>query len=147
MLDSLGDKVLEGPGGKAPPEVSPVHAGIIPLLDCAPLVVAAEFGFAEKYNLRLEISREQSWASIRDKVTIGHLDCAHMLGPMVIASTLGIGHVRTPLIAPMALGLNGNAITVSNDAAGSPPPASARISTCAWSSSPHLSWSPTWIRA
>ncbi len=115
MLDSLGDKVLEGPGGNAPPEVSTVHAGIIPLLDCAPLVVAAEFGFAEKYNLRLEISREQSWASIRDKVTIGHLDCAHMLGPMVIASTLGIGHVRTPLIAPMALGLNGNAITVSND--------------------------------
>ncbi|HBT42417.1 MAG TPA: nitrate ABC transporter [Rhodospirillaceae bacterium] len=115
VLDSLGDKVLEGPGGVAPPEVSTVHAGIIPLLDCAPLVVAAEFGFAEKYNLRLEISREQSWASIRDKVTIGHLDCAHMLGPMVIASTLGIGHVRTPLIAPMALGLNGNAITVSNN--------------------------------
>ncbi len=113
--DSLEDKVWGGTDAGGAPEVSTVHAGIIPLLDCAPLVVAAEFGFAEKYNLRLEISREQSWASIRDKVTIGHLDCAHMLGPMVIASTLGIGHVRTPLIAPMALGLNGNAITVSND--------------------------------
>lgn len=113
--DSLEDKVWGGSDAGGAPEVSTVHAGIIPLLDCAPLVVAAEFGFAEKYNLRLEISREQSWASIRDKVTIGHLDCAHMLGPMVIASTLGIGHVRTPLIAPMALGLNGNAITVSND--------------------------------
>ena len=113
--DSLVDKVWGGADAGGAPEVSTVHAGIIPLLDCAPLVVAAEFGFAEKYNLRLEISREQSWASIRDKVTIGHLDCAHMLGPMVIASTLGIGHVRTPLIAPMALGLNGNAITVSND--------------------------------
>lgn len=116
--DSLGDKVLGGSDAGGAPEVSTVHAGIIPLLDCAPLVVAAEFGFAEKYNLRLEISREQSWASIRDKVTIGHLDCAHMLGPMVIASTLGIGHVRTPLIAPMALGLNGNAITVSSDLHG-----------------------------
>ncbi|MCF3631219.1 ABC transporter substrate-binding protein [Thalassospiraceae bacterium LMO-SO8] len=115
MPDSLEDKVWGGTDAGGAPEVSTVHAGIIPLLDCAPLVVAAEFGFAEKYNLRLEISREQSWASIRDKVTIGHLDCAHMLGPMVIASTLGIGHVRTPLIAPMALGLNGNAITVSND--------------------------------
>jgi ABC-type nitrate/sulfonate/bicarbonate transport system substrate-binding protein len=113
--DSLGDRVVEHSDAGVAPEISTVHAGIIPLLDCAPLVVAAEFGFAEKYNLRLEISREQSWASIRDKVTIGHLDCAHMLGPMVIASTLGIGHVRTPLIAPMALGLNGNAITVSND--------------------------------
>jgi ABC-type nitrate/sulfonate/bicarbonate transport system substrate-binding protein len=113
--DSLGLKEQVGSDAGAAPEVSTVHAGIIPLLDCAPLVAAAEFGFAEKYNLRLEISREQSWASIRDKVSIGHLDCAHMLGPMVIASTLGVGHVRTPLIAPMALGLNGNAVTVSTD--------------------------------
>ena len=116
--DSFECQTQGGADMDGAPEVSTVHAGIIPLLDCAPLVVAAEFGFAEKYNLRLEISREQSWASIRDKVTIGHLDCAHMLGPMVIASTLGIGHVRTPLIAPMALGLNGNAITVSNDLHG-----------------------------
>jgi len=112
--DSQGCREADGSATGGAPEVSTVHAGIIPLLDCAPLVVAAEFGFAEKHGLRLEISREQSWASIRDKVTIGHLDCAHMLGPMVIASTLGIGHVRTPLIAPMALGLNGNAITVSS---------------------------------
>ncbi|MEQ8806347.1 MAG: ABC transporter substrate-binding protein [Rhodospirillales bacterium] len=118
MPDSLECLERGGTDAGGAPEVSTVHAGIIPLLDCAPLVIAAEFGFAEKYNLRLEISREQSWASIRDKVTIGHLDCAHMLGPMVIASTLGIGHVRTPLIAPMALGLNGNAITLSNDLHG-----------------------------
>ena len=116
MPDSLGVEetdVTDGADGGGAPEVTTVHAGIIPLLDCAPLVVAAEFGFAEKHGLKLELSREQSWASIRDKVTIGHLDCAHMLGPMVVASTLGVGHVRTPLIAPMALGLNGNAITVS----------------------------------
>jgi NitT/TauT family transport system ATP-binding protein len=36
-----------------------------------------------------------------------------MLGPMTVASTLGIGHVRVPVIAPFALGLGGNAITVS----------------------------------
>jgi NitT/TauT family transport system ATP-binding protein len=32
---------------------------------------------------------------------------------MAIASSLGIGHVRVPIIAPFNLGLNGNAITVS----------------------------------
>ena len=113
MPDSYDDQDHNDALADGPPEVSTVHAGIIPLLDCAPVVAAAEFGFAEKYGLDLRISREQSWASIRDKVSIGHLDCAHMLGPMVVASTLGVGHVRTPMIAPMALGLNGNAITVS----------------------------------
>src|SRR5688500_9645977 len=36
-----------------------------------------------------------------------------MLGPMAIASTLGIGHLKVPMAAPLSLGLGGNAITVS----------------------------------
>jgi ABC-type nitrate/sulfonate/bicarbonate transport system substrate-binding protein len=87
--------------------------GFVPLLDCAPLVVAAEKGFAAAENLDLELVRESSWANIRDRVIVGQFDAAHMLGPMPIASTLGIGHLRVPMIAPMALGLGGNAITVS----------------------------------
>src|SRR3569833_3102101 len=87
--------------------------GFIPLLDCASLVVAAERGFAAEENLELALVRETSWANIRDRVVIGHFDAAHMLGPMTVASTLGIGHVRVPVIAPFALGLGGNAITVS----------------------------------
>jgi NitT/TauT family transport system ATP-binding protein len=87
--------------------------GFIPLLDCATLVAAAERGFAAEENLELALVRETSWANIRDRVVIGHFDAAHMLGPMTVASTLGIGHVRVPVIAPFALGLGGNAITVS----------------------------------
>src|SRR5256886_9932054 len=87
--------------------------GFIPLLDCASLVVAAERGFAAEENLELALVRETSWANIRDRVVIGHFDAAHMLGPMTVASTLGIGHVKVPVIAPFALGLGGNAITVS----------------------------------
>lgn len=87
--------------------------GFIPLLDCASLVVAAERGFAAEENLELTLVRETSWANIRDRVVIGHFDAAHMLGPMTVASTLGIGHVKVPVIAPFALGLGGNAITVS----------------------------------
>jgi NitT/TauT family transport system ATP-binding protein len=87
--------------------------GFIPLLDCASLVAAAERGFAEQENLELTLVRETSWANIRDRVVVGHFDAAHMLGPMTVASTLGIGHVKVPVIAPFALGLGGNAITVS----------------------------------
>jgi len=90
-----------------------VILGFIPLLDCASLVVAAERGFAAAEDLELTLVRETSWANIRDRVVVGHFDAAHMLGPMTVASTLGIGHVKVPVIAPFALGLGGNAITVS----------------------------------
>jgi hypothetical protein len=90
-----------------------VILGFMPLLDCASLVVAAERGFAAEEDLELALVRETSWANIRDRVVVGHFDAAHMLGPMTVASTLGIGHVKVPVIAPFALGLGGNAITVS----------------------------------
>src|SRR5215468_8260989 len=87
--------------------------GFIPLLDCVSLVVAAERGFAAQEGLDLRLVRETSWANIRDRVVVGHFDAAHMLGPMAIASTLGIGHLKVPMAAPLSLGLGGNAITVS----------------------------------
>lgn len=105
--------------------------GFIPLLDCATLVAAAERGFAAEEGLELTLVRETSWANIRDRLIVGQFDAAHMLGPMAVASTLGIGHVRVPIIAPCALGLGGNAIAVSvrlweqmrreGTASGSPP--------------------------
>jgi ABC-type nitrate/sulfonate/bicarbonate transport system substrate-binding protein len=87
--------------------------GFIPLVDAAPLVVAREKGFAAGEGLSVTLARETSWANIRDRVMLGHFDAAHMLGPMPIASTLGIGHVDVPMIAPFSLSLGGNAITFS----------------------------------
>jgi ABC-type nitrate/sulfonate/bicarbonate transport system substrate-binding protein len=57
--------------------------------------------------------REVSWSNVRDKLNIGLFDAAHLLAPVAVASSLGIGHVRVPIVAPFNLGLNGNAITVS----------------------------------
>lgn len=87
--------------------------GFVPLLDCATLVAAVEQGFAAAEDLELALVRENSWANIRDRLIVGHLHAAHMLGPMTVASTLGIGHMQVPMVAPIALGLGGNAITVS----------------------------------
>lgn len=90
-----------------------VHAGFIPLLDCAPLVIARECGFDRQFGFSFQLHREVSWANIRDKLDIGVFDCAHMLAPMPVAATLGLGRAAEPVIAPMSLSLNGNAITVS----------------------------------
>lgn len=91
-----------------------IHAGFIPLTDCAPLVIAKELGFDVKHGISLILHREASWANIRDKAEAGVLDCAITLAPMPLASTLGLGG-RAPvsMLALMATSLNGNAITVS----------------------------------
>ncbi|MGQ0457896.1 MAG: CmpA/NrtA family ABC transporter substrate-binding protein [Hyphomicrobium sp.] len=91
-----------------------IHAGFIPLTDCAPLVVANELGFDRAHGLSFVLHRAASWANIRDMIESDVLDCAIMLAPMPLASTLGLGgRPAMPLIAPMATSLNGNAITLS----------------------------------
>lgn len=89
--------------------------GFIALLDCAPLVVAREKGFFKKYGLNVILSKESSWASIRDKVSFGLLDGAHMLAPMPLAATLGLNGKHKPMVTALTLSQNGTAITLSQE--------------------------------
>ncbi len=95
-------------------EKTVLRLGYIPLIDCLPLVVAQERGIFAAHGLSVELSCEASWANIRDKLIVGHLDGAQMLAPMLLAASLGVGGLRKPMLTAFSLGLNGNAITVSN---------------------------------
>jgi len=99
---------------KSAPNLISIRAGFIPLVDCAVLAVAREKGFAEAHGIDLQLFKEVSWANIRDRVNVGQFDVAHMLAGMPIAANMGIGHIKVPMIAPMALGVGGNAITLSH---------------------------------
>lgn len=90
-----------------------VRAGFIPLLDAAPLIVAYELGFARDNGVQLRLSRETSWATIRDRLAVSHLDVAHALAPLPIAANLGLGPLPLTLVVPMAFGYGGNTVTVS----------------------------------
>src|SRR4029077_12900686 len=90
-----------------------LRIGYIPLADAAALLIAVDKGFAAAEGLDIELVREVSWSNIRDKLNIGLFDAAHLIAPVAIASSLGIGHVKVPIVAPFGLGVNGNAITVS----------------------------------
>jgi NitT/TauT family transport system ATP-binding protein len=92
---------------------TPLHIGFIPLVDAAALIVAVDKGFTAAEGLDVTLVREVSWSNVRDKLNIGRFDAAHLLAPVAIASSLGLGHVKVPIVAPFNLGLNGNAITVS----------------------------------
>ena len=90
-------------------------AGFLPLLDSALLVLAHELGIAEDEGFTLGLTRESSWANIRDRTALGHFDIALVLAPMPIAANLGLTPIATPMIAPVMTGLGNNAITVSAD--------------------------------
>ncbi|KIU48359.1 MULTISPECIES: CmpA/NrtA family ABC transporter substrate-binding protein [Bradyrhizobium] len=90
-----------------------LRIGFIPLVDAAALITAVDKGFTAAEGLDVTLVREVSWSNVRDKLNIGLFDAAHLLAPVAIASSLGLGHVRVPIVAPFNLGLNGNAITVS----------------------------------
>lgn len=102
-----------GPSPASPSDRAALRVGFMPLIDAAPLIVAHELGFAAAAGFALALVRETSWANIRDRIVLGHLDAAQMLAPMVIATRLGIGHVQAPLIAPYVLSRGGNAIAVT----------------------------------
>jgi ABC-type nitrate/sulfonate/bicarbonate transport system substrate-binding protein len=90
-----------------------LRIGFIPLADATALLVAVDKGFTAAEGLDVELVREVSWSNVRDKLNIGLFDAAHLIAPVAIASSLGLGHVKVPIIAPFGLGVNGNAITVS----------------------------------
>ena len=87
--------------------------GFISLTDCAPLVIAKEMGFFEKWGLSVDLQKQNSWSTLRDKVHSGLLDAAQMLSPMPIASSYGLDCLKTKVVAPLVLSRNGNAITLS----------------------------------
>lgn len=100
-----------------PDRARPVHvirAGFMQLLDCAPLIVAGRMGFAESEGIAIQLMRETSWATLRDRIAVRHLDVAHMVAPMPIADNLGLSPLPVGLISPIALGFGGNTVTVTN---------------------------------
>lgn len=106
-------KTNDGTTKLTSPEKTDLSFGIMALSDCAVMAVAKEKGFFEQQGLDVRLSKEASWANIRDKVVVGELDGAQMLAAMPIAASLGIEPFQVPMIAAFSLGLNGNAITVS----------------------------------
>ncbi|MEL6948398.1 MAG: CmpA/NrtA family ABC transporter substrate-binding protein [Pseudomonadota bacterium] len=91
----------------------PIHACFLPLVDACVLIVAKEMGFARDEGLDLHLVREKSWANVRDRLSLGHFDAAHMLVPMPIAAKLIVSPIALDVVAPMVLGAGGNAVTVS----------------------------------
>lgn len=95
----------------------PVTCGYLPLVDSAPLIIAKELRFAAEVGLDLTLAQQPSWSALRDRLAFGALDFAHMLSPMPIAMSLGLGGAPAKIDALMVLSRNGTVIGISNDLA------------------------------
>jgi len=97
------------------PETKTVRFGIIALTDCAPIVMAHELGYFKQFGIESIVSKEASWAVIRDKMNVGENQATHMLIGMPLASTMGLaGSPVKPMVIPWLLNRNGQAITLNN---------------------------------
>ncbi len=90
-----------------------INLGYLPLLDASPLLLAQELGYFTDAGLKVRLSKEASWANIRDKLCAGALHGAQLLVPMLISVNLGLNRVQAALTSSFILNQNGNSVTVS----------------------------------
>ena len=103
--------------GSDKPELETVKVGFIPLTDCASVVMASVLGFDKKYGIKIVLSKESSWASVRDKLVNGELDAAHVLYGLIYGVQNGVGGAKKDMAILMNLNHNGQAITLSKKVA------------------------------
>jgi len=104
------------------PEVTTAKLGFIALTDAAPLIIAKEKGFFDKYGMTgVEVLKQASWGVTRDNLVLGSegggIDGAHILTPMpylISAGTITDGK-KIPMYILARLNTNGQGIVLSKD--------------------------------
>lgn len=121
-LTNCGIKREEDGGG--PPveignlEKKSLKVGFIPITCATPIIMAKPMGFYERYGMNVEVVKMPSWGAVRDSAIAGELDAYHMLAPMPIAMTLGLGTAPFSVKLASIENINGQAITVAKRHAG-----------------------------
>src|SRR5690349_15245367 len=95
------------------PEKKDLKVGFIPITCATPIIMAHPMGFYSKHGLNVEVVKTAGWAVIRDKSLAKEYDAAHMLSPMPLAISLGVGSAATPWTMPAIENINGQAITLA----------------------------------
>ncbi len=94
-------------------EKAAVKIGFIPITCATPIIMALPMGFYARQGLNVDVVKTAGWAVIRDKTLNKEYDAAHMLSPMPLAITLGIGSNPVPYTIPAIENINGQAITLA----------------------------------
>jgi two-component system, oxyanion-binding sensor len=90
-----------------------LRLGFLPENDCAPAVVAYEFGIFEQLGLKVELQREVSCAGLRDRIVGGDIDAAIAPATLPFVLSLGLDFEQCACVSGLMVSLQGNAITVA----------------------------------
>src|SRR5437763_1192535 len=96
------------------PEKKDLKVGFIPITCATPIIMAAPLGFYAKHGLNVEVVKTAGWAVIRDKTINKEYDASHMLAPMPIAISLGLGANAIPFAVPAIENINGQGIVLAS---------------------------------
>ncbi len=97
------------------PEKRDLKIGFIPITCATPIIMAHPMNFYSRHGLNVEVIRTAGWAVIRDRAIAREYDAAHMLSPMPLAMSLGVGVAQPIPFAVAAIeNVNGQAITLAN---------------------------------
>ncbi|MGP1386606.1 MAG: CmpA/NrtA family ABC transporter substrate-binding protein [Thainema sp.] len=94
-------------------EKTDLQVGFIPITCATPIIMSEPLGFYQKYGLNAKVVKMPSWGAVRDSAIAGELDAYHMLAPMPIAMTLGLGSAAFGVKLASIENINGQAITVA----------------------------------
>jgi len=94
-------------------EKTDIQLGYIPLLDCIAILWAKHRGFFTETGLNVQLVKEPSWASLRDRLAFGFLDAAHCLSAMLPAAAIGLDQSGIPFQTPLILSTNQAYISLS----------------------------------
>lgn len=108
-LDAM--KAMAAEGGAL--EKKDLKIGFLPITCATPIVAADPLGFYAKQGLNVSLIKTAGWAVVRDKTLAGEYDASHMLSPMPLAISMGLGAQATPMVIPAIENVNGNAITLA----------------------------------
>ncbi|HSF07023.1 MAG TPA: CmpA/NrtA family ABC transporter substrate-binding protein [Methylomirabilota bacterium] len=97
-----------------PLEKRELKIGFIPITCATPIIMAEPMGFYKKQGLHVQVVKASGWAMIRDLSINRETDATHMLTPMPLAITMGVGSQAVPYVMPAVENINGQAITLAN---------------------------------
>jgi nitrate/nitrite transport system substrate-binding protein len=90
-----------------------LKVGFIPITCATPIIMSQPMGYFGRAGLNVDVVKTAGWAVIRDKTLNKEYDAAHMLSPMPLAITLGVGSRAIPYTTPAIENINGQAITLA----------------------------------
>jgi nitrate/nitrite transport system substrate-binding protein len=107
MVKSMASEPVKGI------EKKDLSVGFIPITCATPIIMAEPMGFYAKHGLNVKVRKAAGWAMVRDWAVNKEVDAAHMLSPMPLALTLGVGSPAVPFYMPAVENINGQAITLA----------------------------------